>query len=116
MISYFLNWMGPLTNQWYEERGLLKVDGEIYVERLGVTIPNYTITQEYATGRVDVSGLDPDEYYDGKTEYSAPMMKKESWYGFSYFLKELKTNELYSFDELVKEYEKNNSKIEWFDL
>lgn len=114
MVTYFLNWMGPISTNWYVDRGLYTQTGTRYSKYLKMDIPVYDKSIELACGRVDVSGLDDQEYYDGKTEYHCPLMTKDSWNRFSEFLVEFNTEKLYTFDELVNEYEKNNPKIEWY--
>lgn len=43
MIGYFLNWMGPVSNRWYEDHNLRKRIADRYSERLGQYIPTYEI-------------------------------------------------------------------------
>lgn len=84
MITYSTNWMGPVTNKWYLDRGLK--------------------SDSYCCGRVDVYGLPLDLYYDGKTEYSLPLMTKESWLKFTEWLHSFQTYRLYSLQELFEEF------------
>lgn len=115
MIAYFLNWMGPISTNWYVDRGLYNQTGTRYSKYLNMDIPVYEKSIELACGRVDVSGLDPEEYYDGKTEYRCPLMTKDSWDRFSKFLDNLKTENLYSFEELLDKFNETNKEIEWYE-
>ena len=91
MISYSTNFMGPINLQWYRDRGILFVD-------------KCTPAVMYAGGRIDVYGVSEDDYYDGRTAISLPVMTASSFNAFSAFLKELKTHKLLSYEQLVELY------------
>ena len=97
MVKYSLNWMGPVSLSWYEKRGLN---------------PENDIC---CCGRIDVRGLPDDKYDMGEYEYFVPVMKKSSWVKLNKFLKELKTNDLLKYDEIIALFEKQNGKIEWIE-
>ena len=88
MIHYYLNLMGPINEKWLRENGT-----------------------HWSAGRIDISGV-PDEIYG--TEYSVPIMHTGDWNKLSLWLREYQTEELVSFETIINEYEKYNSKIVWF--
>lgn len=93
MINYSTNWMGPISLNWYMERGL---DYE---------------KDRYCCGRIDIYGTD-DPY---PQEMSLPMMKESDWYSFSEWLFDIHTETVYNLDMLVEMYEKTNPKICWYE-
>ena len=98
MISYSTNWMGPVNMQWFEERGLVE---------------NKKITTNYSAGRIDIRD-DTKEGYDSWHEYSLPPMHGEDWNDFSGWLKDFKTQELWSFNDIIDQYQEEiGRKIRW---
>lgn len=98
MIRYSLNFMGPITERWYEKHGITSRD------------------DTWCGGRIDVYGLDENEYFEGRTEYSVPIMFGHDWYDFGGWLQDIQTDTIWSFEDLVDLYEKeSNSKIRWFE-
>jgi hypothetical protein len=93
MIDYSTNLMGPINTYWYQERNL----------EVGTV----------AAGRIDIRGLDESIYYGGMYEYDLPPMRVESWYRFTEWLDEFVTDELWSLEDIVSEFEKDNEAIEW---
>ena len=87
MIRYSTNWMGPVNTQWIAENG-----------------------QDWSAGRIDIYGTD-NPY---NLEIALPVMKTKDWILFSDWLRTFETDTVYSLDELVSEYEKNNDLITWF--
>lgn len=95
-ITYSTNLMGPMSRDWYDERGL-DPDKEIW-----------------CGGRIDIYGLDESQYYGGKSEYALPMMDGESWGLFSQWLENYETNDLRTFDQLIYAFEwSTRHKILW---
>ena len=125
MISYSTNMMGPVSMQWYEERGLtkkvrevLEEGGTIYPKGLGPgDVWEYEqVTTYYAGGRIDIRGVPGDEYWNGWHEYSVAPMHGEDWNDFGDWLEEYPTEELWEFDDLIAQYEKDSgTKIRWAD-
>lgn len=91
MISYSTNFMGPVSLQWYRDRGIPFVDKS-------------TPAVMYAGGRIDVYGLPDDAFYDGKTAIMLPIMTASSFNALSAFLKDLKTHKLLKYNQLVELY------------
>ena len=89
-VRYSTNWMGPINKQWYEERGL-----ELWT---------------YAAGRIDCRGEDLGQFGD---EIGLPPMYREDWHRFSAWLDTFETDFMWSLEELVELYERNNPKITW---
>ena len=98
MVTYSINWMGPLHMSWYENRGLVK-DGEI------ITL--------FSGGRIDVYGLG-DEYPYG-SEIGVPSMIGEDWESFADWLDDFSTDTQWTLDQLLEEYEKTNPKVRFYD-
>lgn len=113
-IVYSTNWMGPISLNWYRDRGLLAPavwrqsryaeDGGFWHEE---------ILESYSAGRLDVYGLDDEEYPYGH-ELGVPPMRTEDWNKFSNWLDCFSTETLWTFEQLVEEYEKFNPKIRFF--
>ena len=105
MITYSTNWMGPISMDWYRERGLTE-----RVEYTTDTIEE--ITTYYSAGRIDIYGV-PDEPYP--IEYSLPPMRVTDWEDLSEWLDDLETEELLSFDKLIAQFEQTvGKKIQWW--
>ena len=107
MIGYYLNWMGPISIQWYIDRGLT-IKKEINSEKFGTYIVD-KITEHYSGGRIDVSGT--DNYYG--EEIGVPVMRSEDWNRLKEWLWDFKTETIWTLKQLVEEYEKTNPKIVW---
>ena len=90
-VRYSTNWMGPVNKQWYEERGL-----ELWT---------------YAAGRIDCRGEDLGQF---GAEIGVDPMKDESWARFGNWLNTVETDDMWTMDQLVEMYERNNPKIEWW--
>ena len=122
MISYSTNWMGPVSQEWYRDRGLTKtvtktvetkVISELFGKPIGETVELEEITERWAAGRIDIYGLDEKEYYGGMCEYGVPPMRSEDWNRFSEWLDNFVTETLWDFEDIIAEYEKTNPKITW---
>ena len=87
MIRYHANYMGPINKAWLEENG-----------------------DDWAGGRIDVSGT--NEPFG--IELSLPIMKSTDYSRFSEWLWRISTTDLWSLDQLVELYEKDNPKITWW--
>lgn len=89
MVTYSTNWMGPINQKWIEEHG-----------------------DCWSAGRIDIYGV-PDEPWG--LEYDLPIMHTEDWYDFSGWLDDFKTHELWSFDDIIAQYEQDRGKkIRWW--
>ena len=88
--------MGPVSINWYKDRGLTKFD---------------EITEHYSGGRIDVMGT--DELFG--TEISLPVMKSDDWSRFSKWILSLETETVWTLKEIVDEYEKTHPKIAWYN-
>lgn len=125
MISYSTNMMGPISMQWYEERGLTKTVREvleegqtIYPKGLGPgDVWEYeVVTTYYAGGRIDIRGVPGDEYWNGCHEYSLPIMHGEDWNALSEWLDSFSAFELWEYEDLIEEFEEEyGRKIRWAD-
>lgn len=123
MISYSTNWMGPISMDWFRDRGLTKeVDTEVTHEYLarqlgvnvGDVVPMEDVTEYWSGGRVDIYGLDEVEYYGGMSEYSLPIMDGVSWNLFSDWLDNYETIELKTYEQLLSAFEADTDhKIRW---
>lgn len=94
MITYRLNWMGPVNKKWIEKYGI-----------------------DWSCGRVDIYGLDETEYFDGKHEYAAHPMRRLSWGMFGHWLSKRKDTELVPLQDLVADFEaETGHEIEWLEV
>jgi hypothetical protein len=123
MIRYSTNWMGPVSIAWYQERGLTKmavhsVDNKFTAElrqlNIGDTFLREEILEQYSGGRIDIRGLDHDDYYAGQSEYSLPTMHGLSWNLFSEWLDDFTSEELVPYEELIDRFEtETGHTIKW---
>lgn len=116
MIRYSLNWMGPVSLNWYRDRGLLKKvsivlekDSVWSDKKAGDVVEYETQIEQWSGGRIDIYGTG-DPYGD---EIGVPIMRSEDWYQFGAWLREFKTTKKWYLNQLVEEYEKTNPKIIW---
>ena len=114
MITYSTNWMGPVTVQWYRERGLTKTETKTAIEdsmfyKPGDIYTSETITTQYSCGRIDIRGTG-DPYGD---EMCVPPMLSTDWATFSDWLDEVQTSSIWSLSDLIMAYEQHNPKITW---
>lgn len=113
--------MGPWHLEWYRNRGLtlireiqpsetLRTHLSKYINKaessrpLNDTITVEDVTEYWSGGRIDVS--------DG-SEIALPVMHSNDWYEFTKWLKEIRTDTVYTLDQLITLYEKTNTKIRW---
>ena len=87
MITYYLNWMGPINHDWITTNG-----------------------DYWSAGRIDISGT--DDLYG--SELSLSPMNRDDWTRFSEWLWNFRTDEVWNLEQIVGEYEKTNPKIRWF--
>lgn len=115
MVSYSTNWMGPVATRWYEERN---IPFEIR-ETSGKILPKTEykhFLESYSCGRIDIYGLDESEHWGGKSEYSVSPMRTEDWNALSDWLDDFETHELWSFDDIITQYEQErDTKIMWWN-
>ena len=112
MISYSTNWMGPVSTKWYEDRqipfSIAFTSGIIF------NVTEYKeYTESYSCGRIDIYGLDSEEYWGGKHEYSLSVMRTEDWNALGDWLDKLETDELMPYDLLIERFEEHYGKIRW---
>jgi len=118
MISYSTNMMGPWHTYWYVERGLTRKATRVITTDVikgyspGDVIEYDEITTHYAGGRIDIRGV-PNEPWG--LEYSLAVMHGEDWNALSEYLNELKTVTLWSYEDLIKNFEEHlGHSIRWF--
>ena len=89
MIEYYIIWMGPLNYDWIKTNG-----------------------KNWCAGRIDVSATEDNPYGD---EIRVPIMNCEDWNSLSLWLRELKTETIWTLRQIIDEYQKTNPKIRWFN-
>ena len=121
MIEYSTNWMGPVSNHWYENNMIPMIETEqvyskvFFPEKEGETYTSRVPVVHYATGRIDIYGLDDEKYYCGRDEYGVNVMTQDSWSVLTNWLENFTSEELVPYKELLEEFEKDTGhKIEWF--
>ena len=122
-VSYSTNFMGPISMDWYKQRGYTKrvvkfIDSDflsrIRKQPLGTKYEVDEVIEEWAGGRIDIYGLDPAEHWNGMSEYSLPIMRAESWGELTEWLDDFESEELLEFDDLINTFEtETGHKIEW---
>ena len=121
--------MGPVSMEWYFDRGLTQqvvhtVESEQQRDILRKRRPNIEIgdtfvqdeiTTYYSAGRIDIRD-DSKSGYDGWDEYSVAPMHGEDWNALSDWLDDLTTEELLSYNTLIEQFETHYGKrIRWAD-
>lgn len=90
MISYSLNWMGPINKDWLNSYG-----------------------DCWSAGRIDIRD-DSKQGYDGWDEYAIPPMRNEDWNDLGDYLWDLETTHLLTKEELIASFEKViGRKVRW---
>jgi len=113
--------MGPVSMKWYSDRGLTRKVSEVLEEdqrfgdlKAGDTWTYDEITTNYACGRIDIYGLDPEKFYNGCDEYSLSPMHREDWYALSDFLDRLSGEKVLPYESLIMLFEAQyGRKIRW---
>jgi hypothetical protein len=108
--------MGPVSMNWYEQRGLvetkmitLEEDSVFSGLKAGDQYECEEIITHYSCGRIDVMGTD-DPYGD---EIGVPPMQSDDWVKFGNWLETFETDDVWTLDQLVELYERDNPKITW---
>ena len=111
MISYSTNFMGPISLNWFRERGLLMPPVTRWSGFLKKEITVEEIKQEYRGGRIDIYGTE-----DGfPEEIALPVMLGEDWNRFSKWLDSYKTETVKTLDEIIESYYNDgNNEIRWW--
>ena len=81
MVTYSTNWMGPINQKWVEEHG-----------------------DCWSAGRIDIRDSSK-EGYDGWDEYSLAPMHGEDWNALGYWLREMQTEEVWSYEKLIEHFQ-----------
>ena len=107
--------MGPISTKWYEDRNIPFV-----MKRTKGIAPfparDYKDYVEYSCGRIDIYGLDEEEYYAGKSEYGVAPMRHEDWNDFSEWHDKIECKVQIRYDTLIHMFETTHKrKIRWAD-
>jgi hypothetical protein len=117
MIYYSTNWMGPISTDWYRERGLTETtehtaEHSSMFYDVGQKYTTTEITQHYSCGRIDVRGV-PDEPYG--LEIGVPPMQSRDWQLFGRWLRDVQTASVWTLQDLVEAYEfQTGETIHWY--
>lgn len=110
IIRYSTNWMGPISMQWFRDRGLTRKQPCRYSDILQKWIEPEEVTEMWMGGRIDIYGS------DYQTEIALPIMSAESWDDFSHWLNQYSSETQKTLDELVQAfYNDTNKRIRWYD-
>ena len=113
MISYSTNWMGPVSTHWYEKRNIPYVL-KMTSGRFGPAKEYKDFTESYSCGRIDIYGLDEEEYWGGKDEYGVAPMLTEDWNALGNWLDNIQDESLTTYEELIRKFEDHYGKpIRW---
>ena len=112
MISYSTNFMGPISINWYAERGLVhKVNkiadakqAKFWNVNEGDEFTVLEVTTHYACGRIDIRDSSK-QGYDGWDEYGLAPMHGEDWNALGDFLWDLETDVQLSYEQLIERFE-----------
>ena len=70
--------------------------------------------ESYSCGRIDIYGLDEEEYWCGKHEYGLAPMRTEDWNDFSDWLDHISCKFMLKLDTLIHLFEiTHKRKIRW---
>jgi len=113
MVTYSTNWMGPVSTRWYEDRRVpfewRETSGKIFEK---MQYKHYL--ESYSCGRIDIYGLDEQEHWCGRGEYSVAPMRTEDWNELSDYLDKLESTVLLTYRELISDFEKEYGRgIRW---
>lgn len=97
-IQYYANWMGVVSMDWYRKRGLTRNVAGIE-----------EIITHCSGGRIDIHGTG-DDYPD---EIALPIMLDECYRDFRDWLSTFETDDVWTLEQLVEFYERDNPKIVW---
>lgn len=118
-VRYSTNWMGPISTDWYRDRGLtkratrvLERDSTVSDKKAGDIIEYDEVIEEYCAGRIDCTGPDLGRYGD---EIGVPPMRSEDWVTFSNWLETVETDFMWNLKDLVELYERTSPKIRWWN-
>jgi hypothetical protein len=119
MITYSTNFMGPISMDWYRQRGLTRKatmvieEGSLLASKydVGDLLEYDQITTYYSGGRIDIRGLDHSEFYNGWGEYSLPIMHGEDYNALSDWLDEQEDETVRTYDELICDFEREYGKL-----
>ena len=120
-VRYSLNWMGIANLRWYRDRNLLDkrtitlTENSILVKQ-GNYKPGDQLNIEeprpsYSCGRIDIRGGDTGPYGE---ELGVPSMLGTDWNRFGGWLRTFETDDIWTLNQLVAEYEISNPKITWW--
>ena len=107
--------MGPVSMQWYRDRGLTQKQTKTATKDTMFynTDDTYTtedVTTNYSCGRLDVQGI-PDEPYGD--EIGVPPMLSTDWRAFGDWLWDVQTMSVWTLADLVTAYQQHNPPITW---
>lgn len=115
-VKYSTNWMGPISLDWYRQRGLTTLEHHVQEQdnpytgrKAGERYTLELITDNYSCGRLDVMGID-DPYGE---EIGVPPMLSLDWCRFGRWLDTMETDAVWTLDQLVELYERANPPITW---
>lgn len=121
-IRYSTNWMGPVSINWYKDRGLTKMvtkvmekDSTFTNRKKGDEYTVEEVTENYCAGRIDIRGTDGGgKWIDD--EYGLEPMRAEDWGLLSDWLDTVETDGVWSKEDLLHNFERFiGRKISWAD-
>ena len=115
MITYSTNWMGPVSLQWYRDRGLTKIETKTATEdsmfyKVGDVYTSEIITTQYACGRIDIRGIPGQPFGD---EIGLPPMLSSDWDKLSDWLDYVETASVWTLESLLEAYAPIHGSITW---
>lgn len=119
-VRYSTNWMGPVSIDWYTQRGLVRPvqlvvekDNKFTGQKAGDTIIVNDIVERYSSGRIDIRGTDGGgEFIDD--EYGLAPMVDQDWHDLSDWLDTVETDFVWAKEDLLHNFERFiGRKIAW---
>lgn len=110
-VRYSTNWMGPISIDWYKERGLVKPvkkvleeDNKFTGQQAGETIIVNDIIERYCAGRIDINGTDDNNNWIAE-EYGLAPMVEQDWDKLTYWLSTVETDFVLTKEDLLYNFE-----------
>ena len=113
MINYSTNWMGPVSTLWYEDNNI-PFEWRETSSKILANVKYKHFLESYSCGRIDIYGLDEEEYWGGKSEYGVALMRTEDWNAFGDWLDNIEDESLTTYEDLIRQFEDHRGKpIRW---
>ena len=111
-VSYSLNWMGPISNKWYEDHKIpVKYTIDTTNKKTGEPVKYKIYEENYSAGRIVIQ--DGSQY---PKEICVPPMRSSCWLKLGEWLIYYQTDEPKGLGTILKHFEENTGcQIVWYN-